>query len=145
MLLFRRLLEGSIPPELSYNCRVLEKTLAHTPCGNLQTLPSVEFPSTLCTPAAAVSQCFTQVHNPETSLGLHTPCTAPVPNCTFERMRTKATLSEPFVNALLARQFDCTPCRNPCSDRETIETHSYFLSDFKLKHEIIYTTYKTNV
>jgi hypothetical protein len=54
-------------------------------------------------------------------------------------MRTKVTLSEPSVDALLADNFYYTPCRNSRSDRETIETHSFFLSDFKLKHEIIYT------
>jgi hypothetical protein len=31
------------------------------------------------------------------------------------------------------------------SDKETIETHSLSLSDFKLNHEIIYIAYKTNV
>jgi hypothetical protein len=31
------------------------------------------------------------------------------------------------------------------SDRETIETHFHFPSDFKLKHEIMYTAYKENV
>jgi hypothetical protein len=60
-------------------------------------------------------------------------------------MRTKATLSEPFVNALLADNSTALLAGTLCSDRETIETHSYFLSDFKLKHEIIYTTYKANV
>jgi hypothetical protein len=29
------------------------------------------------------------------------------------------------------------------SNRETIETHSFFPSDFKLKHEIIHTAYKS--
>jgi hypothetical protein len=52
---------------------------------------SVEFLSTLRTPAAAVSQCFTQVHNPETSLGLRTPCTALcLPNCTSEMNENKS-------------------------------------------------------
>jgi len=35
--------------------------------------------SILCTPATAVLRYFAQVHNPGTLLGLHTPCTAPVP------------------------------------------------------------------
>jgi hypothetical protein len=52
-------------------------------------------------------------------------------------MRAKATLSEPLVNTLFAGTLG--------SYRETIETHSYFLSDFKLNYEIIYTTHKENV
>jgi hypothetical protein len=87
-------------------------------------------PSTLCTPVAAVLQFFTQVHNPETFLGLHTPCTAPVPNCTFERMRTKETLSETSIYTLLADTSTALLAGISGSDRETIETHSYFLSDF---------------
>jgi hypothetical protein len=55
---------------------------------------------------------------------------APVPNFTFERMRTKATLSEPSVYALLADTSTALLARISGSDRETIETHSYFLSDF---------------
>jgi hypothetical protein len=55
---------------------------------------------------------------------------APVPNYTFERMRTKATLSEPSVNALLADTSTALLAGISGSDRETIETHSYFLSDF---------------
>ena len=54
-------------------------------------------------------------------------------------MRTRVKLFRPSVNALLANDFNCTPCRNPCSDRETIETHFFFPLDFKLKHEITYT------
>jgi hypothetical protein len=60
-------------------------------------------------------------------------------------MRTKAKLSEPSVNALLADTSTALLAGTLGSDRETIETHSFFLSDFKLKHEIIYTTYKANV
>jgi hypothetical protein len=95
------LLKGLDPPELS-SVQVLRKTLMRTPCGNLQTLPSAEFPLTMCTPAATVSQHFTHVHNLGTSLSMCTPCMAPMPKCTSTKMRTKETLSEPFVNALLA-------------------------------------------
>jgi hypothetical protein len=60
-------------------------------------------------------------------------------------MRTKAKLPEPFVNALLADTSTALLAGILGSNRETIETHSFFLSDFKIKHEIIYTTYKENV
>jgi hypothetical protein len=60
-------------------------------------------------------------------------------------MRTKAKLPEPSVNALLADTSTALLAGTPCLDRETIETHSFSLSDFNLKHEIIYTTYKANV
>jgi hypothetical protein len=60
-------------------------------------------------------------------------------------MRTKVTLSEPFVNALLVDTSTALLAGILGSNRETIETHFIILSDFKLKHEIIYTTYKANV
>ena len=98
-------------------------------------------PSTLHTLAAIVSQYFVQVTKPEPHLSLCTPCMAHVTNCTSEGMRTKAIypeLSETNLWTLCQHtpcgQFNCTPSRNSCSDRETIETHfpySLFLSDFK--------------
>jgi hypothetical protein len=48
----------------------------------------------------------------------------------------------PSVNALLADNSTALLAGISCSDRETIETHFFFLSDFKLKHEITYTTIK---
>jgi hypothetical protein len=60
-------------------------------------------------------------------------------------MRTKDTLSKPFVSALLVDTSTALLAGTLGSDRETIETHSYFPSDLKLKHEITYTTYKSNV
>jgi hypothetical protein len=68
-----------------------------------------------------------------------------VPDCTYAGMRTKETLSKPFVNTLLADNSTALLAGTFGSDRETIETHSIFLPDFKLKHEIIYTAYKANV
>jgi hypothetical protein len=61
------------------NSESFRKTLARTPCGRLSNTSKCWNPSTLRTPTTAVSQYFTQVHNPETSLSLRTPCTAPVP------------------------------------------------------------------
>jgi hypothetical protein len=58
-------------------------------------------------------------------------------------MRTKAKLSEPSVNALLADTSTALLAGISGSNRETIETHSITLSDFKLNHEIIYTAYKS--
>jgi hypothetical protein len=63
----------------------------------------------------------------------------------FEEMRMKAKLPEPFVNALFADTSTALLAGILGSNRETIETHFFFLSDFKLKHEIIYTAYKANV
>jgi hypothetical protein len=47
-------------------------------------------------------------------------------------MRTKYKLLEPYVNALLADTSTALLAGTPCSNRETIETHSFSLSDFKL-------------
>jgi hypothetical protein len=57
-------------------------------------------------------------------------------------MRTKAKLPEPYINALLADSSTALLVELSGSSRETIETHSFFLSDFNLKYEIIYITYK---
>jgi hypothetical protein len=67
---------------------------------------------------------------------------APVPNCTSCGNENKCYLSEPSVNALLADTSTALLAGISGSDRETIETHSYFLSDFNLEHEIIYTAYQ---
>jgi len=50
----------------------------------------------------------------------------------FWVFRTKVNLSKPSINALLADAFNCTPCRNSGSNRETIETNSLYPSDFNL-------------
>jgi hypothetical protein len=101
--------ERSNPSEISTALRLLDKPLHALLAVDFQALPSVENPSTLRTPAATVLQCFTQVHNPEASLSLRTPCMAPVPNCTSMEMRTKYSLlsfqrqpSKHLVDVLLA-------------------------------------------
>ena len=70
----------SIFPTLNHS-----ENLAHTPCGRHSTTSKCWILSTLRTSAIAVSKCFTQVHNPETPLGLRTPWTAPMPNCTLRK------------------------------------------------------------
>ena len=83
-------------------------------------------------------QQFPQVVSSETLLGLRTPCTSPVLNFQFRENENNVIppeLSEiktlnPSTHSL--RTPHCTPCRNSCSDRETIETHfllslSYFI------------------
>jgi hypothetical protein len=58
-------------------------------------------------------------------------------------MKTKVTISEPFVNALLADTSTALLVGTLGSDRETIETHFIIFSDFKLKHELIYIAYRS--
>jgi hypothetical protein len=60
-------------------------------------------------------------------------------------MRTKETLSEPSVNALLADTSTALLAGISGSDRETIETHSYFLSDFNSNMKSYTQAYKENV
>jgi hypothetical protein len=76
------------------NSSLFRKLMLALLATEFQTPSSVELPSTLCTPAAAVSQQVIQVTKPEALFSLHTPCMGPVPNCTFEEMITKAILSE---------------------------------------------------
>jgi hypothetical protein len=61
-----------------------------------------------------------------------------MPNYTFTMNENKSYLSDPSVNALPADDFNCTPCRNPCSKERTIVPHlSSQILD--LTQEIIYT------
>jgi hypothetical protein len=60
------------------------------------------------------------------------------PNFNSGWTRTRVKLSEPYVNALLADDFNYTPCRNHCLDRETIVTHSLPLR-FQSQHMKSYT------
>jgi hypothetical protein len=62
--------------------RALEKTLARTPYATFRHL-QLSTTSTLCTPVAVVLRYLAQVRNPDTLLGLRTPCTTLVPNRTL--------------------------------------------------------------
>jgi hypothetical protein len=93
-------------------------------------------------PAIAVSQCFTQVRYPEASLGLRTPCMAPVSNCTFGMNENKSYL---YLNPLSTHSLRTLQLHSLQEfsglNRETIETHSFSLSNFHSHMKIIYTTY----
>jgi hypothetical protein len=58
-------------------------------------------------------------------------------------MKKKPKLPEPPVNTLLADTSTALLAGILGSDRETIETHFLSLSDFRLKHEIIYPAYQS--
>jgi hypothetical protein len=86
-----------------------------------------------------------QIHNPKLHLAYALLARLLCLSAPFERMRTKETLYEPPINALLADTSTALLAGTLGSNRETIETHFIILSQFKLKHEIIYRTYKANV
>jgi hypothetical protein len=86
--------EGFILPELFPTLSLKEDSCTHSLRKILQLLQRIEVLRLCALPAAVVSQQFLRFANSETLLGLRTPCTAPVPSCTSEGMRTKAILSE---------------------------------------------------
>jgi hypothetical protein len=60
-------------------------------------------------------------------------------------MRTKATLSEPFVNALLADNSTALLAGTLVQIEKQLKLIPTSFQTSNSKHEIIYTTYKANV
>jgi hypothetical protein len=88
-------------------------------------------PSTPCTPCNDNPSIASQVSNPGIKLGLCTPCMTSVSNLSLQRkweqmlscLRIPETNLWIFCQRTPCGQFDCTPCGNSYSDKETIETH----------------------
>jgi hypothetical protein len=133
-------LKNLIPPDI-FTLSTSKRVLSHTPCGSSQTPPSVEF-------SRLYAHLQQQSFNASLSFMIKTfPWLAP----SWQGSSNPISLlgeREQKLNYLSLRQrtacgrLNCTPCRNPHSDRETIETHFFFHSDFKLNHEITYMAIK---
>jgi hypothetical protein len=110
---------------------------ARTPCGTLQIRLSIWILWLCATPCDSSLQPSPWLTNFELPTSLRTPCTASMPDLHFHGKWEQWYPSWDFHRWTLnpsthsLRTFHCTPCRNSCSDRETIETHSLTLSDFK--------------
>jgi hypothetical protein len=118
--------------------QVSKRVPARTPCGRLSNTSKYLILSTLCTSATTVLQLSPWLISSKLSTSLRTPCTASVLHlhfCWNENNGIPPELSEINSEPLSThslRTFHCTPCRNfSHSGRETIETHSLSLSDFK--------------
>jgi hypothetical protein len=85
------------------------------------------------TPAVAIFRYFAQVRNPETSLGLRTPCTAPVPKCTLGEREQELNYMSPSSTHSLRTTSTAPLAGISCSDRETIETHSSYSSSLRFQ------------
>jgi hypothetical protein len=93
MLLFDNF-KGFILPDLFPTPSLKEDSCTNSLRKILQLFQRIEVLQLCALPVAVVLQQFAQVTKPETLLGLRNPFTALVPSCTYERMRTKAILSE---------------------------------------------------
>jgi hypothetical protein len=132
----------------------LGKIPARTPCGNSSNTSKY---LNLFDSAHSLRQQsfnnFPQVANSETSLGLRTPCTAPVLNLHFCENENNvippelAEMNSDFCQRTPCGQFHCTPCRKTLAQTEKqlkLIPYSPSLQISDIKYEIIHSRIKEN-
>jgi hypothetical protein len=145
--------EDSIPLSFLHNSSLQKDSCTHSLRQFFKYFQVFE-PLRLCAlPATTVFQQFRSGCNSETSLGLRTPCTAPVLNlhfCENENNVIPPELAETnsdFCQRTPCGQFHCTPCRKTLAQTEKqlkLIPYSPSLQISDIKYEIIHSRIKEN-
>jgi hypothetical protein len=139
----------SFSPQLESSRRLLHALLAAI----LQYFQVFEFFDSVHSLRQQSFNNFPQVANSETSLGLRTPCTAPVLNLHFCENENNvispelAEMNSDFCQRTPCGQFHCTPCRKTLAQTEKqlkLILYSPSLQISDIKYEIIHSRIKEN-